>query len=438
MGQSSQAGHLILRKQSVKGTYAADLASAGIALRVKSGALAPNRDLIVADAEIGGGRDVADAYMGAVSWSGDFEFYARMESLPTLLQAALGTASSAVLKNRQTLTPSGTISGGTFTLTYAGQTTAAIAYNATAAAIATALVALSNIGPGEVTGSGGPVNTTPVTLTFSGTLADNTTLLTINDSLLTGTTPDIAVAAVVDTPYIHSFTPSDAATLPFYSLEHKVGAGLEVYNYTDVVVNTLHLEADANGYLMGTIGLIAIKETAGNTPTAGVASLADTSAMIVGTNINVLYNALTLPAKSFSIDINNNFEDDDFRLGSLYLNQLSPKRREVTAGVTIRPEDSALWRQAVYGSSVATEAAGTTVKQALSLVASTYESIPSSSPASPYQLKLDMPKVALKPYALEPSGDDLIENDIEMQALRPDPAVPLATVSVRNSKVAVA
>ena len=40
--------------------------------------------------------------------------------------------------------------GGTFTLTYNGQTTAAIAYNATAAQVQSALEALNNIAPGDV------------------------------------------------------------------------------------------------------------------------------------------------------------------------------------------------------------------------------------------------------------------------------------------------
>ena len=40
--------------------------------------------------------------------------------------------------------------GGTFTLTFDGQTTAPIAFNATAAAIQAALEALSNIEPGDV------------------------------------------------------------------------------------------------------------------------------------------------------------------------------------------------------------------------------------------------------------------------------------------------
>lgn len=51
--------------------------------------------------------------------------------------------------------------GGTFTLTYAGQTTAAIAYDASAADVQAALVALSNLDPGDVVvsdGSGGLPN----------------------------------------------------------------------------------------------------------------------------------------------------------------------------------------------------------------------------------------------------------------------------------------
>jgi hypothetical protein len=61
--------------------------------------------------------------------------------------------------------------GGTFTLTYAGQTTAAISYNASAALIRAALESLSNISPGDVAVSGGPANTAVVYVEFTGALA---------------------------------------------------------------------------------------------------------------------------------------------------------------------------------------------------------------------------------------------------------------------------
>ena len=57
---------------------------------------------------------------------------------------------------------------GTFTLTFAGQTTAPIAWNATAAAVQSALEALSNVEPGDVVATGGPVNTANVSVNFRG------------------------------------------------------------------------------------------------------------------------------------------------------------------------------------------------------------------------------------------------------------------------------
>ncbi len=56
--------------------------------------------------------------------------------------------------------------GGTFTLTFDGQTTAPIAFNATGAQIDAALEALSNIEADEIQTSGGPVQTSNVNVFF--------------------------------------------------------------------------------------------------------------------------------------------------------------------------------------------------------------------------------------------------------------------------------
>lgn len=61
--------------------------------------------------------------------------------------------------------------GGTFTITYDGQTTGSIAHDGSAGVVLAALEALSNIDPGDVTVSGGPLDTGPVTVTFIGALA---------------------------------------------------------------------------------------------------------------------------------------------------------------------------------------------------------------------------------------------------------------------------
>src|SRR3954451_6710120 len=90
-----------------------------------------------------------------------------------MVESAVLLASAAVLggvNEQQTVTITGTPTGGTFTLTYAGATTAAIAFNAAAAAVTTALEALPNIGPGNVLVSGGPGPGTPYVVTFQNAL----------------------------------------------------------------------------------------------------------------------------------------------------------------------------------------------------------------------------------------------------------------------------
>lgn len=83
---------------------------------------------------------------------------------------------------------------GNFTLTYAGQTTANIAFNASAstggASVRQRLEDLSNIAPGDVIVTGGPGNagaSTPYIIQFVGTLSPaNVAQITAADVTLTG------------------------------------------------------------------------------------------------------------------------------------------------------------------------------------------------------------------------------------------------------------
>jgi hypothetical protein len=89
----------------------------------------------------------------------------------------------------------GAPTGGSFVLAYSGQTTGAITVPATASDVSAALVALSNIAPGDVTVTGGPLPGTPVTVEFTGTLAlTDVAQMTHADSLTGGTAPAVAVS----------------------------------------------------------------------------------------------------------------------------------------------------------------------------------------------------------------------------------------------------
>lgn len=87
----------------------------------------------------------------------------------------------------QSLIKSGTVTSGTFTLTYSGQTTAPIPYNATADDVYGALVALTNIGSGDVVVTGGPLPSVATVITFQGALGGtNIALLTVGNGSIVG------------------------------------------------------------------------------------------------------------------------------------------------------------------------------------------------------------------------------------------------------------
>lgn len=99
----------------------------------------------------------------------------------------------------QSLATSGSPTGGTISLTFQGQTTAPIAYNAAASAVQSALLALSNLDAGEVTAAGGALGTAPVTLTFGGRYAGaNVPKMTVTSALTGGTNPTAAITVTTE------------------------------------------------------------------------------------------------------------------------------------------------------------------------------------------------------------------------------------------------
>lgn len=92
-----------------------------------------------------------------------------------------------------------TATGGTFRITFEGQQTGAIAFNASAATIQTALEALSNIAVGDVVCAGGALNVAFVSITFRETLGrSDRTEVTIDNTSATGGTvvPSTTTAGV--------------------------------------------------------------------------------------------------------------------------------------------------------------------------------------------------------------------------------------------------
>lgn len=102
-------------------------------------------------------------------------------------QRGTGAAGAAAVNEVQTV-GLGAASAGTITITFDGQTTTALAFNASNAAVLAALESLSNINPGDITVTGGPLPGV-ITLTFTGALAGtNVPEVTVTPTGLTGGT----------------------------------------------------------------------------------------------------------------------------------------------------------------------------------------------------------------------------------------------------------
>jgi hypothetical protein len=96
----------------------------------------------------------------------------------------------------QRMSLTGNPTGGTFTLGYAGATSAAIAYNASAASVATILGVVAGLGTGVSVG--GPAGG-PWLVTFSSGVAAQASALTLaTNSLTGGTAPSVQIEPATD------------------------------------------------------------------------------------------------------------------------------------------------------------------------------------------------------------------------------------------------
>lgn len=151
----------------------------------------------------------------------------------------------------QTVTITGTPTGGTFTLTYSGETTTAIAYNAVAAAVQAALLALDAFDANDVVVTGGPGPGTPYVVTFADDFGgQNVDQMSATSSLTGGSTP--AVAVTTTTPGVAGATDGRQTAanivgicntfLPWQLMERDVEIAV-VYEASVVQANCLEYNA---------------------------------------------------------------------------------------------------------------------------------------------------------------------------------------------------
>jgi len=148
-------------------------------------------------------------------------------------------SSSSAVPEVQTASPSPSPDSGTYTLTYEGQTTAAIAYDASPDEIRAALEALSTVNSGDITVAGGAAGLSDgdVTFTFNDTLGD-VSMITIDDSDLSP--PAVSVTMTETTKGVPSYISRSSNTVD----DVIYGVTLHLHDATDSAGEELTLTRD--------------------------------------------------------------------------------------------------------------------------------------------------------------------------------------------------
>jgi hypothetical protein len=185
------------------------------------------------------------------------------------LQGAATAPSGSTANEVQTLTRSGTVSGGTFTISFTHEgktgTTDAIAYDATNAQILAAMLKKTGTANamGKLFKSGditiGGTWGTAITLTFAGRYAAaNVGAVTIDATALTGSTPGITVATTTQgSQKSHAIARSTDGTLPLFSLiTGDKNSDYNAFKYGDAVVESVVVNIDQTGSANATMTVI--------------------------------------------------------------------------------------------------------------------------------------------------------------------------------------
>lgn len=190
----------------------------------------------------------------------------------------LGFTGVAARNDVKTITITGTPTGGTWYFSFLGYNSAAIAYNAAAAAVQTAVDAFFGAGNCVVTGGPGPG--TAWVLTFGGVMGNVLVKsFTVTGSFTGGSSPAIAIA---------NTTPgsSGAGQMDTYADGTNVAAGLLAIDYTSDVNGGIMTERGPSGSPYSPPVFIAGYFKVADLTGLDAAGVADLGRMAVGTAFN--------------------------------------------------------------------------------------------------------------------------------------------------------
>ena len=233
--------------------------------------------------------------------------------------------------------------------------------------------------------------------------------------------------------YAHTFTPGVATPL---TLETSWGRNRAVRRFVDTFVNSLEFSVAGDDFARFSAEVLALSETYVDTPSVPVWASPDPMGTYLGSAAEL--SALgTYRLGEMTWSLANNMSDDETVIGSRFLADTTPGRREVGFSGTIKPsttatEVTALYRAGAYGAPDATVPLETEpYHTATTMTFGSGRKIGTATDTR-YGVEVTMPDTVLNAFALEGSGADPIEAQVEGIAYAG--AAPVATIVLRNAR----
>lgn len=405
--------------------------------------------------EVGGDLWARGSYKGGVHGEGQVMLVPRGGlGLAELLYAFTGTALvetsvttnfGQVVNEVQSVAAGGTWTGGNFTLTFNGQTTANLAHTSTAAQVKTALEALSNIEVGDVLTSGGPLPTTPIAVTFTGQYSGlNVAAMTGSAAGLTGTAPAVNITTtqagmpfatklvgdgtngVQTGAFKYRFIPQSGTTaeLPWYTLIRNVGgkfveefADARLGNFAFDMANTNILNIDAS-FVSRACGILAVGSgpSAVGTQKAGNGLVFQSVDAVVKLDSNVggvpgpvVANSSLLPTR-LNIGFANQLSTNEHVVGSFFLQDITNQSRtaNVTYSVYLTNPDLYM-RTYANGASALSDAAWSSSIWKGALYAEMVGGYISGTSGDKFKMVINIPEMDYMATPIALAGNNLVE-----------------------------
>jgi hypothetical protein len=423
--------------QKVKGTAATTGYTLG---RMTQSSLGERFDRQTADGEHRGtsgrpmtrqSRALNAGYIG--QFSGAWRLYPdligvalQMSGFECLTEAKTTVTTAAMV---QTITLS-TVTDGTFTLTFMGETTAAVAHDVSNADLQTALIALSNLVTTDVVVSGTPGSS--YVLTFGNTyLNKNVPLVVVDGSALIGGTASVALTTpAAGSYYVHTFTVAKRFVARWGTVLAAIDEGGNLWErkLTDARLSSLSINAGADGIVAAIAGLGLTLGAASGSETKVAETAYQLSRSAGAHSLKISTVEVGVTPRTHELIIAQDLADDDKALHTATRADIPIRGNGITGKLGGLDITYAVYKKMNWGG---TSGTGPATAQAEAALDYNFISSQFVSGAVPYKIQIAAPVVQLTLSQPEASGNNLIRCEAEYTVLDLDTAEPI-TITLTN------